>query len=113
MMSIDSAIDFEEKLFPLVSWDALHEHSRWTLLVEFITNGNERHGMSSDSSRFSPFRWENLLKEVGEQWCSLVGQIECHHRDVARRSCHGGTKVGAPERSVGIGACRGVGAPEC
>ena len=27
MMSTDSSMDFEEKLFPLVGWDALHEHS--------------------------------------------------------------------------------------
>ena len=75
-MSTDSSMDFKEKLFPLVGWDALHEHSRWTSLVKFITNDDEHLGVSSDSSRFSPFRWENLLEEVGEQWCSLVGQIE-------------------------------------
>ena len=65
-MSIDSDIDFEEKLFPLVSRDALHEHSRWSSLVKFVTNGDEHLGTSSDLSRFSPFRWENLLEEVGE-----------------------------------------------
>ena len=81
-MFTDSVMDFEVKLFSLVGWDALHEHSRRTLLVKFITNGDERLGASSDSSRFSPFQWENLLEEVGEQWCSLVGRIECHHSSV-------------------------------
>ena len=71
-MSVDSGMDFEEKLFALVDWDALHEYSLWALLVKFITNGDERLGTSSDSSRFYPFQWENLLEEVGEQWCSLV-----------------------------------------
>ena len=60
-------MDFEEKLFPLVGRDALHEHSRRTSLAKLITNGNERLGASSDSSHFSPFWWENLLEEVGEQ----------------------------------------------
>ena len=41
VMSTDSGMDFEEKLFPLVGRDALHEHSRWTSLVKFITNGDE------------------------------------------------------------------------
>ena len=50
-MSIDSGMDFEEKLFPLVGEDAPHEYSRWALLVKFITNGDERLGASSDSSR--------------------------------------------------------------
>ena len=112
-MSIHSGMDFEEKLFPLVDRDELHEHSRWTSLVKFVTNGDEHLGMSSDSSHFSPFRWENLLKEVGEQWCSLVDWIECHHGNVAGRHCHGGTKVRAPEHSVGGGARREVGAPGC
>ena len=112
-MSVDSSMDLEEELFPLVGRDALQEYSRWTSLVKFITDGDERLDMSSDSSCFSPFRWENLLKEVGEQWCSPDGQIECHHGDVARRHCHGGTKVRAPEPSVRVGAHRGVGAPEC
>ena len=75
-MTTDSSMDFEEKLFPLVGWDALHEHSRQTSLVKFITNGDERIGTLSNSLHFSPFQWENLLEEVGEQWCSLVGQIE-------------------------------------
>ena len=66
MMSIDSGMDFEEKLFPLVGQDALHEHSQWTSLVKFVTNGDERLSTSSDSSGFSSFRWENLLEEVGE-----------------------------------------------
>ena len=81
-MSIDFSMDFEEKLFPLVGRDALHEHSRQTSLVKFITNGDERLGASSDSLRFSPFLWENLLEEVSEQWCTLVDQINCHHCDV-------------------------------
>ena len=59
-------MDFEEKLFPLVDGDALHEYSRRAPLVKFITNGDERLGASSDSSRFGPFGWENLLEEVGE-----------------------------------------------
>ena len=102
-MSTDSSMDFEEKLFPLVSQDAIHEHSQRTSLVKFITNGDERLGASSDSSCFSPFRWENLLEEVGEQWCSLVCQIECHHGDVVGACCHGGAKVGAPECHIGVG----------
>jgi len=65
-MSTDFSMDFEEKLFPLVGWDALHEHSRWTSLVKFVTNGDEHLGASSDSSCFSPFWWENLLEEVGK-----------------------------------------------
>ena len=87
-MSIDSSVDFEEKLFPLVGRDALHEHSPRTSLVKFITNGDERLGASSDSSCFSTFWWENLLEEVGEQWCSLVDRIECHHSNVAGQCCH-------------------------
>ena len=65
-MSIDSGMDFEEELFHLVGWDALHEHPRWTLFVEFITERDEGLGASSDPSSFSPFRWENLLEEVCE-----------------------------------------------
>ena len=106
-------MDLEEEMFPLVGRDALHEHSRRTLLVKFVTNGDERLGALSDSSCFSPFRWENLLEEVGEQWCFLVDRIKCHHDDVARRHCHGGTKVRAPEHSIRVRACREVEAPEC
>ena len=84
MMSTNSGMDFEEKLFPLVGRDALHEYSRRALLVKFVTNGDEHLGASSDSSRFSPFWWENLLEEVGEQWCSPVDRIKCHHGDVGR-----------------------------
>ena len=73
MMSVDSRVDFEEELFPLVDRDALHEYSRRTLFVKLIIDGDKRLGTSSDSSCFSPFWWENLLEEVGEQWCSLVG----------------------------------------
>ena len=65
-MSIDSSTDLEEELFPLVSRDALHEYSRWTLLVKFVNECDERLSTSSDPSRFSPFGWENLLEEVGE-----------------------------------------------
>ena len=65
-MSIDSNIDLEEELFPLVGRDAFHEYSRWTSLVKFITECDERLGASSDSSCFSPFWWENLLEEVGK-----------------------------------------------
>jgi len=65
-MSIDSGMDLEEELFPLVGQDALHEYSRRTLLVKFIADGDERLDASSDLSCFSSFRWENLLKEVGE-----------------------------------------------
>ena len=112
-MSIDSSLDFEEKLFPLVGQNALHETSQWTSLVKFITDGDERLDALSDSSCFSPFWWENLLEEVGEQWCCPVDRIKCHHDDVTGRRCHGGTKVGAPGHSVGVGARRGVRAPEC
>ena len=66
VMSIDSSMDLEEELFPLVGGDALHEYSRWTLLVKFVTECGEHLGSLSDPSRFSPFGWENLLEEVGE-----------------------------------------------
>ena len=66
MMSADFGMDLEEELFSLVGRDALHEYPRWTSLVEFITDGNEHLGASSDPSSFSPFRWKNLLEEVGE-----------------------------------------------
>jgi hypothetical protein len=56
----------EEELFPLVDRDAFHEYSRRTSLVKFVTECDERLGMSSDPSRFSPFWWENLLEEIGE-----------------------------------------------
>jgi len=59
-------MDLEEELFPLVGRDALHEYSRWTSLIKFVTEGDERLGALSNSSCFSPFRWENLLVEVGE-----------------------------------------------
>ena len=82
VMSIDSVIDLEEELFPLVGRDALHEYLRWTSFVKFVTECDEHLGTSSDSSCFSPFWWENLLEEVGEQWCSPVNQIERHYGDV-------------------------------
>ena len=65
-MSIDFGMDFKEKLFPLVSRDALHEHPLWTPFVEFITEHDEGLGASSDPSGFSPFGWENLLEEIHE-----------------------------------------------
>ena len=65
-MSADSNMDLEEELFPLVGRDALHEYSRWTSLVKFITECDECLGASSNQSCFSPFGWENLLEEVGE-----------------------------------------------
>ena len=112
-MSIDFGMNFKEKLFPLVGWDALHEYSRWASLVKFITKGDKRLDASSNLSCFCPFWWENLLEEVGEQWCSLVDRIECHHGDIGGRRCHGGAKVGAPEHSVGVRARREVGVPAC
>ena len=81
-MSIDFGVDFEKKLFPLVGRDALHEYSRWTPFVNFVTDGDECLGAPSNSSSFSPFWWGSLLEEVGEQRCSLVGMIECYHGDV-------------------------------
>ena len=65
-MSIDSGMDFEEKLVPMVGQNALHEYSRRTLFVELITERDEGLGMSSDPSGFSPLGWENLLKELHE-----------------------------------------------
>ena len=65
-MSVDSSMDLKEELFPLVGRDALHEYSQRTSFVKFITDGDERLGMSSDQSSFSPFGWENLLEEVDE-----------------------------------------------
>ena len=65
-MSIDFGMDLEEELLALVDRDALHEYSRWTLFVEFISDHDECLGTSSDPSGFSPFGWENLLEEVGE-----------------------------------------------
>ena len=81
-MSIDSGMDLEEELLPLVDRDALHEYSRWTSFVKFVTDGDEHLGASSDLSCFSPFRWENLLQEIGKQWCSSVNRIERHYGDV-------------------------------
>ena len=65
-MSVDFSMDLEDELFPLVSRDALHEYYRWISLVKFVTKDDERLDASSNSSRFSPFRWENLLEEVGK-----------------------------------------------
>ena len=65
-MFADPSMDLEEELLPLVGRDALHEHPRWTLFVEFVTERDEGLGMSSDPSNFSPFRWENLHEEVGK-----------------------------------------------
>ena len=66
MVSVDSGMDLEEELFPLVARDTLHEYSRQTSFVEFVTDSSECLHALSDPSCFSPFRWENLLKEVGE-----------------------------------------------
>ena len=66
MMSSDSSMDLREALFPLVGRDALHEYPRWTSLVELTTEHDKDLGVSSDPLSFSPFRWENLLEEVGE-----------------------------------------------
>ena len=65
-MFTDPGMDLEEELLLLVGRDALHEHPRWTSLIEFITDGDECLGVSSDPSSFSPFGWEEPLKEVGE-----------------------------------------------
>ena len=65
-MFIDSGMDLEEELLALVDRDALHEYSQRTSFVEFVTDHDECLGAPSDPSRFSPFRWENLLEEVGE-----------------------------------------------
>ena len=89
-MSVDSGMDLEEELFPLVGRDALHEYSRRASFVEFVSNHDEGLGMSSDPSCFSPFGWENFLEEVGEQRCSPVDQTESHHGDIGGRRCHGG-----------------------
>ena len=103
-MSVDSNVDFEEELFLLFGRDALHEYSRRTSFVKFITNGDEHLGALSDSSCFSAFWWENLLVEVGKEWCSPVSLIKCHNGDVSGRRHHGGTKVEAPKHLVGVGA---------
>ena len=66
VMSVDSNMDLKEELFPLVGRDALHEYSRQTPFVKFITDGDERLDVSSDSLHFSPFWWENHLEEVSE-----------------------------------------------
>ena len=66
VMSTDFDMDLEEELFPLVGRDALHEYSRWTSFVEFVTDCDKCLGMSSNSSCFSLLWWENLLEEVGE-----------------------------------------------
>ena len=65
-MSADSDMDLDEDLFSLVGRDALHEYSRWTSFVKFVFECDEHLGASSDPSQFSPFKWENLLKVVGE-----------------------------------------------
>ena len=65
-MSVDFGMDLEEELLPSVGQDALHEYSRWTSFVEFVSDLDEGLGTSGDSSHFSPFGWENLLEEVGE-----------------------------------------------
>lgn len=101
MVSADPSMDFEDKLFPLVGWDALHEYSQRTSFVEPVVDGNECLGLLSDSSPFSPVSWEDLFEDVGEQRHPPVGRVECHH-----------CRVRTPERSVGVGPCWCVGAPE-
>ena len=66
VMSTYSSMDLKEELFPLVGGDALHEYSRRTSLVKFVTKHDEHLGASSDSSRFSPFGWKDLFEVVGE-----------------------------------------------
>ena len=66
MMSVDLGMDLKEELLPLVGRDALHDHPRRTLFVEFVTKHDKGLGASSDPSGFSPFGRENLLEEVGE-----------------------------------------------
>ena len=65
-MSVDLGMDLEEELLPLIGRDALHEHPRWTLFVEFVIEHDEGLGASSDSSGLCPFRRENLFEDVGE-----------------------------------------------
>ena len=65
-MSADPGMDLEKELLPLVGRDALHEHPQWTPFLEFVIEHDEGLGALSDLSCFSPFGWENLLKEVGE-----------------------------------------------
>ena len=81
-MSANPSMDLEEELLPLVGEDALHEYPLSTPFVEFVTERDKGLGASSDPSGFSPFGWENLLEEVGEQRRSLVGLIECQYGDV-------------------------------
>ena len=80
-MSTDPDMDLKEELLPLVGGDALHEYPRWTPLVEFVAERDEGLGASRDPSGFCPFGWKNLLEEIGEQRCSLVGLIECQNGD--------------------------------
>ena len=65
-MSVDYGMDLEEELLPLVDRDALHEYSRRTPLVKFVTDDDGHLDTLSYSSHFNPFWWENLLEEVGE-----------------------------------------------
>ena len=86
-MFADSSMDLEEELFPLVGRDALHEYSRRTSFVKFITDGNEHLSASSDLSCFSLFWWEDFFEDVGEQQRSPVGRVERLHGGVAYRCC--------------------------
>ena len=54
MMSVDSGMDLEEELFPLVGRDALHEYPRWTSFVEFVIDCDECLSTLSDSSCLGP-----------------------------------------------------------
>ena len=86
-MFVDSSVDLKVELFPLVGRDALHEYSRRTPFIKFVTDGDERLSASSDSSCFSLFWWEDFFEDVGEQRRSLVGWVERHHGGVACRRC--------------------------
>lgn len=112
MVFADSSMDFEEKLLSLLGRDTLHEYPRRTSFVKFITDSNECLGASSDLSCFSPFRWEDLLKDVGELRRPPVSRVERH--DVAATGCgrYGGVRVRALERLVDVGSLWSVRAPE-
>ena len=81
-MPADPSMNLEEDLLPPAGGDALHEYPCRTPFVEFVTEHDEGLDASRDSSSFSPFRWENLLEEVGELWYSTIGLIECQYGDI-------------------------------
>ena len=78
-MSVDSGMDREEESLALDGRDTLHEYSRRTSFVKFVTDGDECLGALSDSSCFNLFWWEDFFEDVGEQWRSLVDRVEHHH----------------------------------